>query len=306
MSGSTGGTVSAPAVFVGLADETGIGGRSLAGKVAVSDRGTLTFQQKYDAVKAAGAVGLIVVNNVDGVFVGNIYKRAEMPVVGVTTSDGAALKKAADTGQTVSITAPESEQSTAKNVLARPAKGAKCEILVGGHYDTVPGARGALDNASGTAATLELARAFAADGLDAGLCFATFSAEESGLFGSAALVKQMQDAGQLPRYMVNLDMTGLGTRVDLFGSPELTQQAAGLADKMGIDAAPADLGITFGSDHQSFQKAGVPVIFFASNELGKFHTPGDVVSEIQLDSLERVGDLAFAYIGELLKTIARG
>ena len=306
LSGSVGGTVSAASVFVGLGDAAGIGGQNLRGKVAVADRGTLRFGEKYDNVKASGAVALVILNNEDGDLLGNLFKPSDIPVVSLSGGAAGSVRAAAQAGGTISVKAPSAEVTKSLNVIARPAPGAKCLLVVGGHHDTVPGAPGAHDNASGTAETIELARAFAADGLDNGLCFATFGAEESGLHGSKALAAKLKAAGELPKIMVNLDTTGLGTRIDLIGSAELTKAALAVAQKLSIEAAITELGANFGSDHQSFSDVGVPVLFFATNDIGKLHTPGDTTATIQPQTLENSGDLAFAVIRQLLAQVARG
>ncbi|MGE5596620.1 MAG: M20/M25/M40 family metallo-hydrolase [Hyphomicrobiales bacterium] len=304
MTGSTGGNVRGPGVFVGVADPAGIAGRSLQGMVAIADRGGIPFSEKAANVKAAGAVGLVVANNEEGDFIGNVGN-TDLTVVSVDDEAGAVLRNAAQQGAEV-IIASGSERTTAQNVLARATPGGACRLLVGGHYDTVPAAPGALDNASGTATVLELARAMAADGLDDGLCFAAFSAEESGLFGSQAMADALAAQSALPKAMVNLDMTALGDSVDLIGSPDLTQRADAIAERLGIAAEPTTLGENFGSDHQSFEKVGAPVLFLTTSELGQFHTPGDTLATLDPEDLERCGDLAYAVITELAAQVARG
>jgi aminopeptidase YwaD len=298
--------LTAKAAFVGIGDAAGIAGRDLTGQIAVADRGTLTFAEKYDSVRRAGAAGLIVVNTEDGDLLGTIYKDGDIPMAGVGRADRATLSDAIAAGKPVTIEVPPPGKTTAINVIARPARGAECRVIVGGHHDTVPSAPGAHDNASGVAETLELARAFAADGLDAGLCFATFGAEESGLFGSQALAKDLASRSGLPRAMVNLDMVGMGRQVSLIGTPELVGPALTKAQELGIDAAAVTLGFAFGSDHQTFEKAGVPVLAFATDDLGKFHTPQDTAEAVSLAMLDSSGRLAYAVIAQLLQRVAQG
>jgi aminopeptidase YwaD len=300
MQGSPGGTVSAAAVFVGLADDAGIARQSLTGKIAVADRGQLDFRVKHDNVVQAGAAALVIIGTDDNVFTGALNTQGKVPVVSLTHTDGEAVRSAAKAGGNLTVTVPDPQSTHSTNVLARAIPGGRCDVLVGGHHDTVPKAPGAHDNASGASAVLELARAFAADGLDPGLCFATFGAEESGLHGSEAMAQAMKAAGTLPRYYVNLDAVGEGTLVTLIGSPELQADAANVAQRIGVATKPEQLGAAFGSDHQSFEKLGVPVIYFATDSLGKFHTPLDIPAEIQPDEVARVGKLAQAYINELL------
>jgi Zn-dependent M28 family amino/carboxypeptidase len=307
LAGSPGGTVLAPAIYVGLADEAGIGGRDLGGKVAVADRGTLNFGVKYENVKAAGAIGLVVVNNRPGWFSGNLATAATMPVVGVTQEEGRALVEAAKDGREVEINAPPTTGPTgALNVIARTAAGARCMVLVGGHFDTVPAAPGANDNASGVANTLELARALAADGMDEGVCFAAFGAEESGLNGSKALVADLKSRDVLPAYMVNLDVTGIGGRVEVIGTGPASQLALRLAQQAGIEAVPSRLPLNSGSDHQSFADADVETVYFTSGDFSTIHSPEDVAAAINQTVLDRIGDVALLTVKALLEEVAAG
>jgi Iap family predicted aminopeptidase len=307
LAGSPGGSVSGPAVFIGLADEAGIGGRDLTGKMAVAERGVLNFGVKYENAKAAGAIGLIVVNNRPGSFSGNLATGASIPVAGVSQEDGAGLIEAAKAGRQIGLAAPPTAGLTkALNVLARPHADARCQVLVGGHFDTVPSAPGANDNASGTANVIELARALAADGIDDAVCFAAFGAEESGLYGSKALVERLRAEGALPRYMLNLDVTGIGDQVEVIGDGPLAQAALALASGAGIPAIPSSLPPNTGSDHTSFIDAGVSTVFFTSGEFSTIHSPQDVPGEINGEMLDHIGDLALLVVKDLLPDVARG
>jgi Zn-dependent M28 family amino/carboxypeptidase len=305
MTGSPGAKVTGAAVLVGIADAAAVSGRDLAGKIALADRGSIRFSEKVTAVAAAGAAGLIVINNEDGDLLGNIGFESAFPVTGVDRKTGDALRAAASRGESITVETPVAQEGHAVNVIARPSPGARCDVIAGGHHDTVPGTGGAHDNASGAAETIELARAFAAGGIAPGLCFVTFGAEESGLHGSQALVQALQSTGILPRAMINLDTVGAGTAIDIIGTGSLTQQAYALARALSIEAAVVELGGQFGSDHQSFAKAGVPVVFFATNDFSKIHTPADTIDTINRDLLANQGALAMAFIKELLGRVAQ-
>jgi aminopeptidase YwaD len=302
---SSGGDISRAGVFVGLADAGGIGGRDLAGKVAVADRGTLTFEEKAQNAARAGAAALIILNNQAGAVSADLHTQQDIPVVAITGEDADAVRAAARAGETIEVNSPNATSTDAKNVIARPKAGTTCKVLVGGHYDTVLSAPGANDNASGTANVIELARAFAADGLDDGLCFATFSAEESGLYGSAALAQRLKSEGALPALMVNLDVTGIGDKVDIIGDSGYVTQVLGLAKDLGIPAQRSSLPANTGSDHLSFQQVGVPVLYFESGEFATIHSPADVAKDIDIAELDRVGDLAYAAIAKLLPQSGR-
>ena len=306
MDGSAGGTVSGPAIFIGLGDSAGLAGKAVAGKIAVADRGTLTFAEKYEAARAAGAVGLVILNNADGQLNGRTQSGARCPVLAIAGEDAAAIRSAATAGATFELISNGNGPSKAVNVIARSSPGAACDVLVGGHFDTVPDAPGANDNASGTANVIELARAMAADGLDSGVCFAAFSAEESGLFGSDALLQRLSAEGHSPKAMVNLDVTGIGSGVELVGDRNTVSAALEIAAGLNIKARRSELPANSGSDHQTFQKVGIPAIWFFSGEFDSIHSPRDLTADIDVAELDRVGDLAYAVLTDLIRRVARG
>lgn len=81
-------------------------------------------------------------------------------------------------------------------------------ILIGAHYDAVPGTPGADDNATGVAVLLELARVFAISPLRFPLRLVAFDMEEYGMLGSAAYAQSLQEKGESLRLMLSLEMLG--------------------------------------------------------------------------------------------------
>ncbi|HEY9601295.1 MAG TPA: M20/M25/M40 family metallo-hydrolase [Allocoleopsis sp.] len=81
-------------------------------------------------------------------------------------------------------------------------------ILIGAHYDAVPGTPGADDNATGVAVLLELARAFATEPLSYPVRFVAFDMEEYGLLGSQAYATDLKQQQQPLRLMLSLEMLG--------------------------------------------------------------------------------------------------
>jgi Zn-dependent M28 family amino/carboxypeptidase len=92
--------------------------------------------------------------------------------------------------------------------LSQEGKGALPPILIGAHYDAVPGTPGADDNATGVAALLELARAFAAEPLKYPLRIVAFDMEEYGMLGSSQYAADLQQQQQPLRLMLSLEMLG--------------------------------------------------------------------------------------------------
>ena len=81
-------------------------------------------------------------------------------------------------------------------------------ILMGAHYDAVPGTPGADDNASGVAALLELARIFATQPARRPIRLVAFDLEEYGMKGSDAYAAQAWQAHEPIRLMLSLEMLG--------------------------------------------------------------------------------------------------
>ena len=97
-------------------------------------------------------------------------------------------------------------------------------ILIGAHYDTVPGSPGADDNASGVAAMLECAEALVELGSQRQVVFAAFDSEElqppvEGLHGSTAYVADLATT-KVPSSAIILESVG-------FSSSEIKQQLPG-------------------------------------------------------------------------------
>ncbi len=82
-------------------------------------------------------------------------------------------------------------------------------ILIGAHYDAVPGTPGADDNATGVAVLLELAAVFSATPLTKyPVRLVAFDLEEYGLLGSTAYAQQLKQAKEKLRLMLSLEMLG--------------------------------------------------------------------------------------------------
>jgi Zn-dependent M28 family amino/carboxypeptidase len=101
-----------------------------------------------------------------------------------------------------------------ENVVARKAAAtpSRPRVLVGAHFDTVPGTPGADDNASGVAAMLEAARLLSSFELDAAVEFAGFNLEEpqgySFRVGSRAYARDARRRGVVYAGVLVLEMVG--------------------------------------------------------------------------------------------------
>ncbi len=284
------------AAGIGRPEEFPAGG--LGGAIALIERGDLTFVKKAENAAAAGAGAVIVYNNESGPFAGDA-EGTTLPIVAITRADGEAIKKMIASGgarASISISPPARE---AFNVIARPKGVTACETVSGGHFDSVPGVEGADDNASGTAAVLELARVAAASRLGGDNCFVLFGAEEFGLFGSGAFVESMTDAEiNGLRAMLNLDVVGTDARMSLIGSEDMVELARIEAQEAGVEATPGEVPSGSGSDHFNFEQAGVPVVFFYRHD-PLIHTERDAIDRILPASLEETIRVAYGVLQAL-------
>ena len=87
-------------------------------------------------------------------------------------------------------------------------------ILIGAHYDAVPGTPGADDNATGVAVLLKLAEVFAQQPAKYPLKIVAFDMEEYGLLGSKAYAAKLKQEKQALRLMLSLEMLGYRSDAD--------------------------------------------------------------------------------------------
>lgn len=296
---SPAGGITAGLVDVGIGRPEDVRGKPLAGKIALVARGSLSFREKAMNAAAAGAVAVVVYNSRSEAFVGTIVgSDVRIPVLSVSGAEGLQLLDLARTGAvTVHLNVQTvTETRTTWNIVGTKmgTRDPHRVLVVGAHRDTVATGPGANDNTSGTAVTLELARALRHVPLAATVRFVLFGAEEEGLYGSDYYAKHLGTDRIIG--MINLDMEGVGERLQLAwsrGPDTLVTAAAKLAEQMGIRVF---LGRSDGSDHVSFERAGVPVVFVIRPDDPYIHTPRDTADRIDPKLLETSGRLAGAIV----------
>jgi Zn-dependent M28 family amino/carboxypeptidase len=101
-----------------------------------------------------------------------------------------------------------SHQNLILNLPSQATSAQKPPILIGAHYDAVPGTAGADDNASGVAVLLELARSFAEQPARFPIRLVAFDLEEMGLLGSEHYATVLKQQKQPLRLMLSLEMLG--------------------------------------------------------------------------------------------------
>jgi aminopeptidase YwaD len=212
---------------------------------------------------------------------------------------------------------------TGTNVAAYIDNKAPYTVVIGAHYDHLGYGEdgnslfanavkehqihhGADDNASGTAALLEVAKWVKHKKLHHfNYLFVNFSGEELGLYGSKAFVKDQGIDSAHVAYMLNMDMVGRlndSTHALTVGgvgtSPawDAVVKMAGDNFKLSLDSS----GIG-PSDHTSFYNAGVPVLFFFTNAHKDYHKPSDKPETINYNGEVEVIDYVHRVLAKMDK-----
>lgn len=193
-------------------------------------------------------------------------------------------------------------------------------IVIGAHYDHLGrGGEGSLahdqsatvhpgadDNASGTAAVMALAEAFArSGGLPRTLVFVAFAGEEMGLLGSSHYVKRPAFPVERTVLMVNLDMVGrlrdgkfyVGGVDSGNGLRTFVTEAA-----RGLPLSPELRGDPYApSDHTAFYTRERPVLFLFTGAHADYHRPTDTWEKLNPQGLETVT----TFVARLVSAVAR-
>lgn len=192
-------------------------------------------------------------------------------------------------------------------------------ILIGAHYDAVPGTPGADDNATGVAVLLELAATFADSPLRYPLRLVAFDLEEYGLLGSAAYARQLKEDKQKLRLMLSLEMLGYcnnargsqvypdlikpfysdrGNFIALVGNLAAIGDLFTLSRSMKQNGTPTEIlpdpssgkliPITGFSDHYSFWQQNYRAIMVTDTAMLRnphYHRATDTIATLDLDFL---------------------
>ncbi|KAJ1332066.1 aminopeptidase Y [Microdochium nivale] len=208
------GTVAAPVVAVSnLGCDAADYPTTLAGNIALISRGTCAFGAKALNAKAAGAVGALIYNNIEGTLAGTLGGAGDYsPVVGLSLAEGNSILSALQAGPVTANLFVESvlENRTNYNVIAETKTGDKDNVLVlGGHSDSVAAGPGINDDGSGTIGVWAVAKALSHFKINNAVRFAFWGAEEFGKLGSYYYVKQLNATeGEINkiRAYLNFDM----------------------------------------------------------------------------------------------------
>jgi aminopeptidase YwaD len=192
------------------------------------------------------------------------------------------------------------KKRTGHNVVGYINNNAKNTIILGAHYDhlgygedhnslhtggTPAIHNGADDNASGTAALIELSKYLKKSAYKKyNYLFVSFSGEELGLFGSKYFTENAGLDLKTVNYMINMDMVGRlndsthGITIGGYGTSPAWGKLIKKEDayfKINIDSSGSGP-----SDHTSFYKKDIPVLFFFTGSHKDYHKPSDDADKI--------------------------
>ena len=173
---------------------------------------------------------------------------------------------------------------------------------------------GADDNASGTAAVLDIARRLAAPARarerKRSLVLAFWSGEELGLLGATAFTKQAADGafGFAPADIaayVNFDMVGRSR------DNKLSVQAVGSSDiwPQLLEQSNVPVGFDLSlqndpylpTDSAAFHRQEIPTLNFFTGSHADYHKPADTADKINYEDLERVAQLGSLVVRKLVE-----
>lgn len=215
----------------------------------------------------------------------------------------------------------EEKKRIGHNVIGYIDNRAATTVILGAHYDHLGYGEdgnsrnttkepeihnGADDNASGTAALIELARRLkTSKAKNNNYLFIAFSGEELGLFGSKYFVENPTIDLKTANYMINMDMLGRlndSTKALTIGGygtspawPDFNPANLTLppGDKPGFRSSfiiKIDSSGTGPSDHTSFYRKDIPVLFYFTGLHTDYHKPSDDADKINYDGEKKIID----------------
>lgn len=239
--------------------------------------------------------------------------RAECRVAAMPVSCGTYLQRFVARGPELAHTGRPEGVATQNVVALMPGRDpalAGQYVVIGAHFDHLgrstigamdPEAgsairNGADDNASGTAAVLELARLLSATPTRRSVIFASFSGEELGLLGSQWFVEHSPVPLDRVSAMINFDMVGRlkNDRLIVYGVNTATEmpalvQAANVSPAFDLKAVGDGYGP---SDQSSFYAKGIPVLHFFTDLHDDYHRATDDADKIDSVGAARVVAMA--------------
>lgn len=260
---------------------------------------------KYGYAVQYGAIGFIFMNHNPGQLppTGSLrpsYKMGgEIPGVGISLETGSLMSRLAKDKILEVRIKDESKikpNTISANIVADLPGKTDEWILIGGHYDGHDIAQGAMDNLSGTVATMELARVLKQyqGKFKRSIKFLCFACEEIGVTGSTCYVANHLEDMNKTAIMINLELGGLsnknGTKhaaFTVYQPPEMKGWLSKFIEEIKYPTS-INTGTSAASDHWPFYMQGVPSIYMHAEPSiqqliigrGWGHTTADMMDKV--------------------------
>ncbi|MFY0593985.1 M28 family peptidase [Roseivirga sp.] len=197
------------------------------------------------------------------------------------------------------------EGVTGHNVAGFVDNDAAYTIVIGAHFDHLGyGEEGSLfrgepeihngadDNASGTAAVIQLARILKETKSDYNFLFLAFSGEENGLWGSNYFSKNSTVSLDSVNFMINMDMVGRMNEektlaINGVGTSPIWNEVLEVVNTDSLKLVTSESGVG-PSDHTSFYLQDLPVLHFFTGQHEDYHKPSDDADKINYEGLTYV------------------
>ena len=200
----------------------------------------------------------------------------------------------------------DGEGITGRNVVGFIDNGAPYTIALGAHFDHLGyGGEGSLyrgeeaaihngadDNASGTAALIQLARILKEKKSNYNYLFVAFSGEENGLWGSNYYSKNSTVSTDSINYMINMDMVGRMKKennlaINGVGTSPVWKEVINKVNYDSLKIVTSESGVG-PSDHTSFYLQDIPVLHFFTGQHEDYHRPSDDSDKINYAGMVKV------------------
>ena len=287
---SVGGVATGAIADAGRAFEDDIPAEGLEGRIALIERGEISFEEKVNRVADAGAVGAIIYNHSPGIYYGTLSNPTEtsIPAVAVSQEDGLELLRLIEGGEATAIVSVVEEVSApSSNVIAerRAPDDDAPTVIIGAHYDTMPHTQGANDNGSGLSVVLTIAKYAAEREYPFHLRFILFGSEETGIHGSDFYVEGMSETDiENTLAMLNFDALGSGTALEVVGDDALVKEAVAVGESLGrygTSVFGEEIWLCDSHDQMPFHRAGIPVLSIFSDDDSRINSPRDTIEHIE-------------------------
>ena len=271
-----------------------------------------TIKKKVKEVYKRGATALFVYNTgaaEDGVGFDQQDRSEAAPIPVVYLTKPAVQKHFSDESATINIDLAVDmgiRKRSGANVIGFLDNNAATTVVLGAHYDhlgygqdgnsllrgdTAQIHNGADDNASGTAALMELARLLkGSKAKNTNYLFIAFSGEELGLYGSKYFVENPTVDLKSINYMINMDMLGRlnpaapTLTIGGFGTSPTWATVFSATGKEKLYTGNIhfrfDSSGTGPSDHTSFYRKDIPVLFYFTGLHIDYHRPTDDAAKL--------------------------